>query len=156
MTRSKKKNRAKITNYFRKFCFNIKKVTRRISLRSTLHQVIKNFLLCIIFCVTACFLYLFVRTRSPLSDIFTINRISILKDRPTNITRDIVVDMANFAARGGMLTLTRSLIVDIAKKRQNWRLLILVPKNRSEIYNFPKYPNIKLIETGCFPITFFF
>ena len=139
-----------------KTLISAKKLNCRISLGLTLRRIIKTVFICFCSLVIIFFLFLFCRTKSPLSDVFTSGRISILKDRPANITRDIIVDMANFGAKGGMMELTRSLVTDIAKKRPDWRFLILISKKHEHVYNFPKYPNIKLIGTKCFPITFFF
>jgi glycosyltransferase involved in cell wall biosynthesis len=69
-----------------------------------------------------------------------------LKDRPSNITRDIIVDLSAFYESGGVMTLTRNLISDIAKRRPNWRFLVLVTQGRKHMYNFPQSSNIKLIE----------
>ena len=150
------KNPKKSNNYLLNIFSNIMKFICRIPLGLIFRRIIKTILICFCSLVIICFLFLISRTRSPLSDVFTTGRISILKDRPANITRDIIVDMANFTAKGGMMTLTRSLITDIAQRRPNWRFLILISKKHEHVYNFPKYPNIKLIGTKCFPITFFF
>ena len=109
--------------------------------------IVKNTLVFICsFIITFC-LYFLIQTRSPISDVFTTNRISILKDRPANITRDIIVDMSTLSDPGGMMTLSQALLADIAKKRPNWRFLVLITKDRKHMYDFPKYSNIKLIET---------
>ncbi len=150
------KNKLKSNSYFQKNLEIIRKFICSIPLGLILRRTIKTILLCFCSLVVIFFLFLLTRTKSPLSDVFTTERVSILKDRPANITRDIIVDMANFTAKGGMMTLTRSLVTDIAKKRPNWRFLILISKKDEHVYNFPNYPNIKLIGTNCFPITFFF
>jgi len=141
---------------FNNVIVSIKKLSSRISLSLILRCIIKTIFICFCSLVIICFFYLLARTRSPLCDIFTTGRIGILKDRPANITRDIIVDMANFGAKGGMMVLTRSLVTDIAKRRPDWRFLILISKKHEHVYNFPKYPNIKLIGIKCFPITLFF
>ncbi len=80
-----------------------------------------------------CSLFLINRTRSPLRDVFTTGRISILKDKPANVTRDIIIDMSNLYMQGGILTLTQSLMMDIARKRPNWRLSVLIPKKAKRL-----------------------
>ncbi|MCR4555733.1 MAG: glycosyltransferase family 4 protein, partial [Alphaproteobacteria bacterium] len=106
----------------------------------------QNILIGVFSFVVTCCAYLLVQTTSPLSDVFTAGRISILKDRPANITRDIIVDMSVLCEKGGILTLTQDLISDISKKRLNWRLLVLVPRSQKRMCDLPESNNIKLIE----------
>lgn len=61
--------------------------------------------------------------------------------------------MSNLYKQGGILTLTQALIADIARKRPNWRLSVLIHKKAKRLYNF-KNPNIKLIKITRFPLTF--
>ena len=106
--------------------------------------------------VVTCFLLLLNRTKSPISDVFTTGRISISKDRPANITRDIVVDMSSLNKSGGIVTLTQALIRDIAEKRSDWRFLVMVKKRFKDAYNFRKNSNIKLVEVIRFPKILYF
>jgi len=112
----------------------------------TSRRVAKNILIFISSFIATFFLYFLIQTRSPLSEIFTTDRISILKNRPANITRDIIIDMSTLSDPGGIMTLSQTLITDIAKKRPNWRLLVLIPRGRKHIYNLLKRQNVKLIE----------
>lgn len=151
---SNKSNRTKSNSYLHKTLANIGKLSHWIA-NSTLYSIVRNILICICSVIFTCFTYLLIQTESPISDVFTTGRISILKDRPANITRDVIVDMSHVLEEGGVTTLTQALIEDIAKKRPNWRLLIILKKGYKHIYNFPKNNNIKLIETTpCF--AFFF
>jgi glycosyltransferase involved in cell wall biosynthesis len=93
---------------------------------------------------------LLIQTKSPLRDIFTANRISILENRPANITKDIIVDMSSLYVPGGISTLTKYLLIDIAKKRPNWRLIVLISRNEKHMYELPKNTNIKTIEVNSF------
>ena len=127
-----------------------------ISLNSTLRSAIKNTAIFICSFTFTCFVYLLIQAQSPISDTFTAGRISILKDRPLNITRDIIIDMSPLGEKGGMITLTQSLIKDIAEKRPNWRLLILIHKGCRQSYNLPDNPNVKCIEIKPTPIPFIF
>ena len=112
----------------------------------------KMFLLCVSSFVVTCFLYLCYQTRSPLSDVFTTGRVSLLKDRPENITKDIIVDMSNISAYGGVWTLTEAIISDIMKKRPNWRLIVLVQKD--SLFKVPRGTNVKIIETSSRSLPF--
>ncbi len=142
------KNQADPRNWFCKIlgCIKLKKLKNRIASGFQLNTKAKNILACIFSVIITCFAYLLVETRSPLSDVFTTKRISILKDRPENITRDIVVDMCFLSENGGMMTLTQALVNDIAKKRPNWRLLMLIPEGHKHQYDLADRDNIKLIE----------
>ena len=142
------KKRINQTFIFSKIFMNIKRINHRIKSFLTRHFVVKNTLVFISSFILTFFVYFLIQTRSPLSDVFTTGRISILKDRPANITRDIIIDMSSFWEVGGVMTLLRALVTDIPKKRPNWRLLVLVSKDRKHMYNFPKASNIKLIEVS--------
>ena len=146
--RKSPKNPKKSNCYPYQIFANIKNLNHQIKLCLTRHPIIKNTLVFISSFVFTFFVYFLVQTRSPLSDVFTTGRISILKDRPANVTRDIIVDMSSFWEVGGVMTLLRALITDISKKRPNWRLLVLVSKNQKHIYDFPQSPNVKLIEVN--------
>lgn len=117
-------------------------ITVNLSFRS----VIKNTAIFICSFIFTCFVFLLIQIKSPISDVFTTGRISILKDRPANITRDIIVDMSSFCEVGGIMNLTQALIKDIASKRPNWRLLVLISKENKHMYNLPKMNNLKPIE----------
>ncbi len=154
MNRSNRKNRSKQGNHLQMLFTNIKKFNQRIKSRLTWKSVAKNALICVCSFVLAGFICLLIQTKSPLRDVFTNGRISILKERPAHITKDIIVDMSSMCAPGGIMNLTRALITDISKKRPNWRLLVLVSKGQKHVYNLPKADNIKLIEIECFPLNF--
>ena len=106
----------------------------------------KKVFCCICSFVVTSLLYLYFQTQSSFEDIVASNRISLLKDRPSNITRDIIVDISTLNEKGGILTLTQFLISDIARKRPNWRLLILITKGYKQAYDLPNRNNVKLIE----------
>lgn len=156
MNQSDRKKQVKSSNYLRTLFANIKKLNQRIKSLLALRFMSKNILIGICSFVVTCCVYLLVQTTSPLSDIFTAGRISILKDRPVNIKRDIIVDMSSFWEAGGVMTLTRTLISDIAKKRPNWRLLVLVSRDHEHMYNFPKMPNVQqiVLSTSISPLIF--
>ncbi len=141
-----KKNQLYSNSYFCKILISIRKFRRLFSLNPTVRSIIKNTVVFTCSFILTCFIYLLVQTRSPLSDVFTNDRISVLKDRPANITRDIVIDMYFMPDNGGMITLTRSLIVGIARKRPNWRLLVLISEDCASAFDLPRRDNIKLIK----------
>ena len=152
------KKRTNQTIAFPKVFANISKFIRCIPLHLDLRSIIKNTIIFIVFFALTCFICLMIRTQSPLDDIFTTGRISILKNRPANITKDIIIDISTPASQGGIMTLTRELIWNIAKKRPNWRLLILISpdENDKSIYNLPRGDNVKLIEVSNFVCLFMF
>ena len=117
-----------------------------ISSNSKLRSIIKNSLIFICSFIITCFIYSLLRTKSPISDIFTTDRISILKDRPANITRDIIIDLSSFYEVGGIMNLASALIEEIAVKRPNWRLLVLISRENKHMYDLPKMDNLKPIE----------
>ncbi|MBO6055496.1 MAG: glycosyltransferase family 4 protein [Alphaproteobacteria bacterium] len=137
-----------------KVLISIKKFICGIPLCQILRHTIKTILICFCFLVIICFLFLIARTKSSLSDVFTTGRVSILKNRPANITRDIIIDMSPFAGPCSIVNLSSALISDIAEKRPNWRLLVLIPKEAKNLYNY-KSPNVKLMEITRFRFTFF-
>jgi len=130
----------------------IKKFDSWISSNSTFRRWVKNTLIFVCTFFFICLAYLLIQTKSPPSDVFTTGRISILKNRPANITKDIIIDLFSLSERGGVTVLTKALIEDIAKKRQNWRLLILTAKNRRHTYDYlPQSDNVKRIEIDITP-----
>jgi glycosyltransferase involved in cell wall biosynthesis len=52
------------------------------------------------------------------------------------------------APQGGMMTLTKSLIADISKKRPNWRLLILISPEDKPMYDLLRSDNVEFIEVN--------
>ena len=122
----KKSNRENRTKLNRKILINISKFSRWIEKNLNFRSIAKNTLIFICSFIFTCFIYSLLRTKSPISDVFTTDRISILKDRPANITRDIIVDLSSFYEVGGIMNLALALIEGIAVKRPNWRLLILI------------------------------
>ena len=118
--------------------------------------MVKKVLVCAISVFVTCFAYLLVQTRSPLSDVFTTERVSILKNRPANITRDVIVDLCSLCEKGGMMTLTESLVSEIAKKRPNWRFLVLIQKDQNRMYKLPERDNVKIIKVDCLINPFIF
>ena len=146
------KNRKKSTYDLAKIFTAIKKFVNRIPLGLILQRTIKTIVICACSVVIIFSLFLLCRTRIPLSDVFTTGRISILKNRPENITRDIIIDLVSLGERGGISVLTKILIEDIAKKRPNWRFLILTSKNRKHMYDYlPRSDNVKRIEVNISP-----
>lgn len=132
---------------------NIKNFSKWIFSRLDLYSITKNTIIFISCFLITCFICLLIQTESPISDVFTTGRISILKDRPANITRDIIIDVSFFQNEGGgVLTLSKAIIEDIAKKRPNWRLLIVAEKGCSYIYDFHKNANIQLVEVNISPL----
>ena len=146
MKGSNKSNRTKLNGHLHKIFANITKFSRWIEKNLNFHSIAKNTLIFICSFIFTCFIYSLLRTKSPISDIFTTDRISILKDRPTNITRDIIVDLSSFYEVGGIMNLASALIEGIAVKRPNWRLLVLISKENKHMYNLPKMNNLKPIE----------
>ena len=138
----------------RQILANIKKFVCSVPLGLILLRTIKTILIYTCSLMIICSLFLLNRTRSPISDVFTTGRVSILKDKPANITRDIVVDMSSLTMPCSIINLTSVLIAGIANKRPNWRLSILVPREAKYLYD-SKSPNVKLIEITRFPFTFF-
>ncbi len=151
----RRKNRLKSNRYLFKILTSIRKFRRLFSSNPTLCSVIRNTTVFICSLIFTGFICLLIQSESPISDVFTTGRISILKDRPANITRDIVIDVSYLYEDGGILTLTKAIIEDIAKKRPNWRLLIIAKEGYSHMYNFSKNKNVKLIEICRSPFVFF-
>lgn len=144
------KNRLKYVS--RKITTIIKKFGNWISPNSTFRCWMKNTLIFVCTFFFICLTYLLIQTKSSLSDVFTTGRISILKGRPANITKDIIIDLFSLSERGGVTVLTKTLIKDIAKKRPNWRLLILTSKKRRNTYDYlPQSDNVKRIEVDITP-----
>ncbi|MDR2067639.1 MAG: glycosyltransferase family 4 protein [Holosporaceae bacterium] len=85
-------------------------------------------------------------SNAKLSDIFTTDRISTLKNRPPEFTRDVVVDLSLCTNKGGVKTLTENIIVGIAQKKPNWRIIaILSDHSNQDYYKLKKFRNIKLV-----------
>lgn len=77
-------------------------------------------------------------------DFFTSERVSILKDRPANITKDIVVDTCGVKDSGGIKMLIENLIDGIGEKRPNWRFTVVASKGIIHPFHF-KNKNAKTI-----------
>ncbi|MDR0678180.1 MAG: glycosyltransferase family 4 protein [Holosporaceae bacterium] len=85
------------------------------------------------------------------SDFFTRGRVSCLKGRNSSIDRDIVVDCTCIREDGGIKTLTENLLGLIAKKRPNWRLIVLISDNvfHDNFLRLEAYDNIKLLRVSA-------
>ena len=145
----------KSTSCFSKIFASIKKFIHWIFSHLYLRSIVKNTLIFISSFIFTCFIYLLIQTKSPIKDVFTTSRISILKDRPANITRDIIIDISSLGKKGGITTLTQSLVKDISKKRPNWRFLIPISSKNQSMKDLLISDNVKLIEINvftCFPM----
>lgn len=88
---------------------------------------------------------LIVCSQASFYDFFTTGQTSILKDRPVNIERDIIVDACGILnSNSGIKILTENIINGICKKRPNWRFVILCNSNIECSFNFT-HKNIKVI-----------
>ncbi len=70
------------------------------------------------------FSYLVVFTPFQVSDLFS-ERISLLRDRPKNIEKDIVVDLTKIGDAGGMATYAEGIMKYMIEVRPNYRWIIL-------------------------------
>ncbi|MDR0555426.1 MAG: glycosyltransferase family 4 protein [Holosporaceae bacterium] len=70
-------------------------------------------------------LALILMSDAKFSDFF-VSRISLLENRASNITRDIVVDTICISDHGGIKILTENLIKLMAIKRPNWRFIVIL------------------------------
>ena len=69
---------------------------------------------------------LIVCSKASFRDFFTTEQVSALKDRPANITKDIIVDACGInGSCGGIKALTENIIDGICKKRPDWRFVVL-------------------------------
>ncbi|MDR1551393.1 MAG: glycosyltransferase family 4 protein [Holosporaceae bacterium] len=84
------------------------------------------------------------------SDFFA-ERISILKDRPSNITKDIVVDATGISYCGGIRTLVGNLIKMMATKCPDWRFIMLVEDHGRRFPELLPLGNVTFIVTKISP-----
>jgi glycosyltransferase involved in cell wall biosynthesis len=94
------------------------------------------------------FLMLVCTFKSPISDIFTSKRISLLDNRPREFTRDIVVDLSCIGSPGGVVTLTENILLGMIAKRPNWRFIIVIHKDTCNpvFRQFSRFKNVKMVE----------
>ncbi|MDR2157986.1 MAG: glycosyltransferase family 4 protein [Holosporaceae bacterium] len=80
------------------------------------------------------------------SDFFTTGRVSHLKNRAANISKDVVVDVSSIQYDGGIKTLTENLIGAMAQKRPHWRFILLTSDNFHDNFSkLKKYDNVKFL-----------
>jgi glycosyltransferase involved in cell wall biosynthesis len=92
-------------------------------------------------------IHILVISDCKISDFFSCGRLSILDDRDSKITHDIVVDLSTIAEEGGVLKLTENIIFGIIKKRPNWRLILLLSNFSNSSYQaISESKNIKLLK----------
>ena len=83
------------------------------------------------------------------SDIFSTDRVSVLKNRPPNIKKDIIIDVALLDTKGGIDTLTKNLVEKIAQKRPEWRLNILFSEiTNQKLLDVRTIPNVNIIRVN--------
>jgi glycosyltransferase involved in cell wall biosynthesis len=102
----------------------------------------------LVLAVGCLFLLVVSLSKAKLSDIFTTDRISTLKNRPPEFTHDIVADLSLNRSKGGVATLTENVLVGIVKKRPNWRIIIILSDNSDlNYFKLGRFKNVKLIVT---------
>ncbi|MDR2107130.1 MAG: glycosyltransferase family 4 protein [Holosporaceae bacterium] len=81
------------------------------------------------------------------TDFFSRERITVLKNRPTSFTRDVIVDLTFIKFVGGIQILTKNILQGIIKKRPDWRLIFLVSEctNKSFLNFASSSENVKTI-----------
>jgi len=79
------------------------------------------------------------------SDFFTTETVSSLKDKPNEITKEIIVDASCIHQNGGMKTLTENLINGMACKRPHWRFIVLTDSHSEDPPKFNNMNNIKIL-----------
>ncbi len=110
-----------------------------------LDRVIPFFLALIMFIVIS-IVSICVASKSSWSDIFTSGRISDLENRPKQFEKDIVVNVEYLKDSGGIWMLTSNVLEGIAKKRPNWRLILIVDDRLAHYYK-KSLPTVKFIYT---------
>ena len=107
--------------------------------KTTRKKLIRRILIgfgCVCFFFALLFCELIMLSDATFRDFFTSERVSVLKDRPANITKDIVVDACGVKDSGGIKMLIENLIDGIGEKRPNWYFIILASKDSFKPFNF--------------------
>ena len=92
---------------------------------------------------------LIVCSKASFHDFFTTEQVSVLKDRPSNITTDIIVDACGInGSCGGIKALTENIINGICKKRPDWRFVVLGNSAIECPFEF-SCKNVKVIYVNC-------
>ena len=90
------------------------------------------------------FFELILSSDASFRDFFTNERVSLLKDRPPEITKDIIVDACGIKDSGGIKMLLENLIDGIGEKRPNWRFTVIGSRNAKHPFHF-KNKNVKVV-----------
>lgn len=88
---------------------------------------------------------LIVCSKASFHDFFTTEQVSTLKDRPSSIKKDIIVDACGInGSCSGIKALTENIINGICKKRPDWRFVILGNSDIERPFEF-SHKNVKVI-----------
>ena len=83
---------------------------------------------CVFLFFVLIFCKLIILSNASFRDFFTNERVSVLKDRPEGVTKDIIVDACGVKDSGGIKMLIENLIDGIGEKRPNWRFTVIASK----------------------------
>lgn len=123
-------------------------------LKSFTKAVIK-FTSCTIFFIFFVIFELIICSKASFSDFFTTEQVSILKDRPSYIKKNIIVDASGInGSCGGIKALMENIIDGICKKRPDWRFVILGNSDIERPFEFT-CKNVKVIYTNYCCLTKF-
>ena len=101
------------------------------------------------FAIFVLIFYFLISSSPSWSDIFSTNHVSVLKNRPSEIKKDIIVDVALLDTNGGIDTLTKNLVEKIAQKRPEWRLNILFSEiTNKKLLEVRSLPNVNMIRVN--------
>ena len=92
------------------------------------------------------FSYMVLVSEANINDIFSCDCISIFKNRPSEISKEIVVDTSLLDFNGGITTLTSNLIEKIAHRKPEWRFNLLLEKPNPKILKFKNLKNVRFIK----------
>ena len=101
----------------------MKKMTRKKLIR----RIFVSFS-CVFLFFVLIFCELIMLSNASFRDFFTNERVSVLKDRPEGVTKDIVVDACGVKDSGGIKMLIENLIDGIGEKRPNWQFTVIASK----------------------------
>lgn len=112
-----------------------------------------SFTVFLVFFVILLISELILCSKASFVDFFTSETVSALKDCPSDISRNIIVDASEITSdKGGIKTLTENIIEGISRQRPDWRLIVLSNKNIKHPFEF-KHENVKVLYVEYTPMT---
>ena len=110
-----------------------------------------RFIFGIYFLLVMSFFMLVLSSRASFRDVFTTGRVSVLENRSSKITHDIIVDASMLNnCPGGIAVLTKDILQKMAQARPNWRFNVLTYEESRTFTELQALENVNFIMVRLF------